>query len=105
MNLKMYYQKIRDWEAKIAEEFAVIVSNETPDGGKPGEKTEVARRIAAKMIVEGLARLATPAEAAAFRALQAAAKEAADQLAAVARVQVAMVTAAELEKLKSAGRE
>jgi len=57
MDLRIYYQKVRDVEAKIAEEFPFVVSRETPDGGKAGVKTQVPRRIAAKLIVEGLAEL------------------------------------------------
>jgi hypothetical protein len=66
MDLRGYYQKIREIEAKIAEAFAVIVSLESSDGGKAGTQTEVSRALAAKMIVEGLARLATPEEKRAF---------------------------------------
>jgi hypothetical protein len=62
MDLRIYYQKVRDTEAKIAEDFPVVVSRETPDGGKPGVRTQVPRRIAAKMIVEGIADLAKPKE-------------------------------------------
>ena len=57
MDLRIYYQKLRDMEAKIPEEFPTVVSRETPDGGKAGTKTQVPRRMAAKLIVEGLADL------------------------------------------------
>jgi hypothetical protein len=60
MDLRIYYQKIRDVEATITEEFPVVVSKETPDGGKKGVRTQVPRKIAAKMIVEGLAELPKP---------------------------------------------
>jgi hypothetical protein len=104
MDLRLYYQKIRDLEAKIAEEFPIIVSHETSNGGVPGAHTEVRKSLAAKMIVEGLARLATPAEAQAFRDLQAEAKQAVDQMIAAAKVQVAVVAASELERLRSAAK-
>ena len=39
-------------------EFPLVVSVETSDGGKGGTKTEVPRRLAAKLLVEGQARLA-----------------------------------------------
>ena len=68
MDLQIYYQKIREVEAKIADEFPIVVSNETADGGKDGRKTEVPRRLGAKMIVDGLARLATKEELKAYRA-------------------------------------
>ena len=60
MDMRLYYQKIRDMEAKIADEFVTIVSRETADGGKEGTKTEVPRRVAAKLVVEGVATLFQP---------------------------------------------
>jgi len=62
MDLRGYYQKIREVEATIADAYAVIVSLETPDGGKAGTQTEVTRSLAAKMIVNGLAKLAKVAD-------------------------------------------
>lgn len=66
MDLKNYYQKIKETEAKIADPFTVIISADTPDGGKAGRPAEVSRHLAAKMVVEGVARLATPEEVQAF---------------------------------------
>ena len=68
MDVRAYYQKIRKVEAELAERFVVVVSRETPDGGKPGVLTEVSRGLAAKLIVEDQAALASPEEAAEFRA-------------------------------------
>jgi hypothetical protein len=62
MDLRGYYQKIREVEATIADAYAVIVSLETPDGGKAGTQTEVPRSLAAKMIVSGMAKLAKAAD-------------------------------------------
>ena len=62
MNLRGYYKRIKDTEAAIEEPFPVIVSLATPDGGKAGQRTEVSRTVAAKMIIDGLARLATSDE-------------------------------------------
>jgi prolyl-tRNA synthetase len=101
MDLRLYYQKIRDMESKITEAFPVVVSNETADGGKPGALTEVTPGIAARMVVEGSAHLATAAEAKAFRAVQAEAKRVADQAAAAAKVQFTVVSTSELYKLKN----
>jgi len=100
MDLRVYYQKIRDEQAKIADEFPIVVSNETTDGGKQGTMTEVPRRLAAKLVVEGTAKIATTDEAAAFRKAQAVAKQAAEQLAASSRLQLTVVSSAELDKLK-----
>ncbi len=47
MDLRVYYQKIRKFEAEIPEPFVVLVSRETPDGGKAGVKTDVPRSLAA----------------------------------------------------------
>ena len=91
MDLKRYYEKIREVEAKIADEFPVVVSREMADGGKEGTHTEVARRLAARMIVEGLARLASATERDAFRALQAEACLLAEQVAAASKVQLAVL--------------
>jgi len=72
MDLRLYYQKIREASSKIADAFPVVVSKETADGGKDGILNEVTRAIAAKMLVEGLARLASAEESAALRQEQAA---------------------------------
>jgi hypothetical protein len=101
MDLKLYYQKIRAKESEITEAFPIVVSNETADGGKPGVLTEVTSGIAAKMVVDGVARLATAQEAKAFRAVQVDAKRVADQAAAAAKVQFTVVSTTELNKLKS----
>jgi hypothetical protein len=104
MDLKLYYQKIRDMESKITEPFPVVVSHETADGGKPGGLTEVTPGIAARMLVEGAARLATAEEAMAFQAVQAEAKRAADEAAAAAKVQFTVLSTTELNKLKGASK-
>jgi hypothetical protein len=101
MDLRLYYQKIRDKESEITEAFPIVVSNETADGGKAGVLTEVTPGIAAKMVVDGAARLATAQEAMAFRAAQVEAKRVADQAAAAATVQFTVVSTTELNKLKS----
>ncbi len=67
MDLRAYYQKIRKIEAEIKDAVVVIVSRETPEGGKAGARTEVARGLAARMIAEEKADLATPEDAAQFR--------------------------------------
>jgi hypothetical protein len=100
MDLKQYYQKIRDMESKTTEAFPVVVSNETADGGKPGVLTEVTPGIAARMLVEGVAHLATAEEAMTFRAAQAEAKRVADQEAAAAKVQFTVLSTTELNRLK-----
>jgi hypothetical protein len=102
MDLRLYYQKIREAEAKIGAEFPIVVSKETADGGKVGTKTEVPRRIAAKMLVEGLARLASAEEIKAYRTFVTEAKRVAEQVAQAAKLQLTVLSAADLERLSSA---
>src|ERR1035438_2217662 len=86
MDLTIYYQKVREEQAKISEEHVIVVSKDTPDGGKAGVCTEVPRALAARMFVDGMARPASVTETEAFRETQAKAKKVADDLAASARV-------------------
>jgi len=104
MDLKVFYQKLRQTEASIAEAHVVVVSLETPDGGRAGVRTEVPRALAARIVVEGRARLATPEESAEFREQAAEAKRAADQAATASRIQIAVVSESELKTLKSTMR-
>ena len=103
MDLQVYYRKIRETMDKIEGLFAIVVSLESPDGGKAGVKTEVPKHIAAKMIVDGLARLATPDEIREFLAEKAEAKRKADQAAAASRMQFVVMPPAE-QRVPKAGR-
>jgi hypothetical protein len=104
MDLQVYYQKLRDVEGKIPDEFPLVVSVETNDGGKGGTKTEVPRRTAAKLLIEGQARLATKEEVKAHREAVAEAKRAADRAAAAARLQLTVLSPNELDKLRGDAR-
>ncbi len=104
MDLRGYYRRIRETEAEIGGPFAVIVSLATPDGGREGTPAEVPRRVAAKMVVEGLARLASAAEESEFQMAQAEAARKAEQAAAAARVQLSVISSSELEQIKAAMR-
>jgi hypothetical protein len=66
MELRNYFQKIKQVESTIEDPFTLVVSLETGDGGKAGTFTEVSRSLAAKLIVNGLARLADAAEKQAY---------------------------------------
>jgi len=99
MDLRTYYQKIRDMEAGIPTQFAVVISKSTDNGGKSGLPVEVTREVAAKMVVEGSAVLAGADETAAFHAKQAAANKAAKDAAAAEKVSVTVVTSDDLRKL------
>jgi len=102
MDLRAYYQKIREAEAAIADVFAIVVSLETPDGGKAGIVNEVSRGTAAKMLVDGIARLAKPEEATDFQAQQAEAVRLAEQQTLTRQVQLSVVPTSELNQLKAA---
>jgi hypothetical protein len=105
MDLKLYYQKIRDTESKIPDAFPLIVSQPTDDGGKAGSLAEVTRAVAAKMIVESTARLATADEAKAYRDDRAVAKRFVDLAAEVSKIQVTVVPTAELARLAGDKKE
>ena len=62
MDLRFYYEAIRGIEAGIVEAEVVVVSCETSDGGRGGVKSTVPRKLAARMIVEGLAVLESEVE-------------------------------------------
>jgi len=104
MDLRLYYQKIRDTQAKIADPFPVIESCDTPDGGTAGRLTEVTPPVAAKLIVEGVARLAKEEDAAAFREARAKAKQEADEARAAARVQMTFLPVAEWNRMQDAAK-
>jgi hypothetical protein len=104
MDLQMYYEKIREAQTQIAEEFPLVVSMQTADGGKCGTKTEVPRRLAAKMMVEGLARLASQDEVKAHREALAEARQMAEREAATARLQLTVLSTTELDRLRSEAR-
>jgi hypothetical protein len=104
MDLKVYYQKLRRIEAEMANRDVVVVSLETPDGGKPGVKGEVPKEVAAKLIVESRARVATEEETADFLAETVEAKRLADQAAAANRVQIAVLSEADLKALRGQQR-
>ena len=104
MDLTLYYNKIREQERDISEEFPVIVSNETGDGGKAGHLTEVPKEVAARLIVQGVARLAASEQREAFRAAQAAALRSVEEVAAAGRVQFSVMPTADLDRLKTAAK-
>jgi hypothetical protein len=105
MNLKSYYQKIHEVERTILEPFVVLVSHATPDGGKEGVLIEVPSAVAAKMIADGRAHLASTDEAKEFRQKAADAKRAADEEALANKMQISIVPTAELRKAVRPSKE
>ena len=88
MDLKSYYRKIREIEQAIDEEFPIVVSKETRDGGRAGVFTEVPRVLAAKLIVDGIAEIAEAIVAKRHRDSQAEARRVAGQKQAGSRIEI-----------------
>jgi hypothetical protein len=94
MDLKVYYQKLRQIEASLQDADVVVVSLATPDGGRAGVSTEAPRAIAARLIAEGGARLASEEEAQKHREQHTEVRRLAEQAAAASRIQVTVVSEA-----------
>jgi len=105
MDLRLYYHNLRKAEEEIADEFVVLMSHATPDGGKSGQTTEVPRHLAAQAIVEGRGRLATQEEAAAFYKSAADARRNAEQATLATKVQVNLISESDLQSLRSPKNE
>ena len=100
MDLKLFFHKVRTIEATIPGEDAIVVSLETPDGGRPGRCAEVRREVAAKLIAQGKARLASEEESESFQRATLEAKRAADERLARNRVQLSVPPQTEIELLR-----
>jgi len=98
MDVRQYFRKLRETEASIYENYPLVMSLETEDGGKAGLITEVHRHVAAKMIVEGRAVLANEDEKSRYREQQISAQKAAEKEQLSKRLQVAIVTESELHQ-------
>jgi hypothetical protein len=98
MDLRSYYKRVREAEATLTGEHLVMVSLETSEGGKAGVRTETPRAIAAKLIAEERARVATEQEAREFHEANRDAKEAHEEAEAAKRIQVMVIPAREFEK-------
>ena len=96
MDLNSYYIKMREQQATIAEEYPVVVSHATSDGGVKGRMTEVTKRIAARLIVEGMARLATAIETSDFHNLKQQAKAAVENVAKDAALEATQIAMSKL---------
>lgn len=101
MDVKQYFRRLREIEAGITDEYPVIVSVETPDGGKAGLVSEVSRANAAKLMAEGRAILADSQQIELLRTKQAEATEAAQFAELTRQVQVAFISESELQARKA----
>jgi hypothetical protein len=101
MDLRVYYQKLKKLEQEITEPHVVVVSQETPDGGKAGQRTEVSRRAGARLVIEGRARLASAEEAAEYRNVSELTRQTAEQRAMAQKIQINVVSEADFRTVKS----
>ena len=104
MDMRIYYTKIHSIEQSLPDDWNVVISLDTPEGGKAGMPSEVTRRNAARLIADGRARVATDDEAKAFRQSLVEAKRTADDAAAASRIQVTLVPSTDLQSLKAVAR-
>lgn len=104
MDLRVFFQKLRKLEQEIPDAHVIVISHETSDGGRAGRLSEVARPVAARLILEGHAHLATPEEAEQFRAEARKAMEDAQQRQLMDKVQVNVISDADLRAMKNAIR-
>jgi len=102
VDLRAFYQKVQKQEKEIPGSHAIVVSTETADGGRPGQTTEVAKGVAARMIVEGKARLATAEECAKHQANVMQGIEETKRRDLMGRAQVRLLSDSDVEALRSA---
>jgi hypothetical protein len=102
MNLKDYYREIAAQEAAIEESFVLIISLQTPNGGRAGIPSEVNRATAAKLVVDKQARLATPEEVKKLRDEREEQQRQRDIAALQERVRMTRLAEDELRSLKKA---
>lgn len=100
MDLKHYYAEVATMEKTIEGEDALVVSRPTGDGGKAGVMSEVSRPVAARLVVEKKARLATPEEVDYYRLEQAEGHKLRQEAALSQRVQVTLVSEHEWKSLQ-----
>ncbi len=101
MDLRIYFQKMREIENEITDPFVVVLSLDTPDGGRAGRLTEVARAVAAQLVVEAKARLTTEDEAREYRERMERARVEAEQALAKSGMQFTLLTEQESRALRS----
>ena len=102
MDMRQFYKKLRQFEEGIKSEEVIVVSNETPDGGKAGVKSEVKRSVAARMLAEGRVCLATEEEAQLYHQEKEAAYKHGQEVLNSGKLQLAVLTEPELKAIKNA---
>lgn len=104
MDLRAYYRKLREMEASMTEDFPIVKSLATEEGGMGGRLTEVPRVVAARLLVEGGAELATVEETRDFRAAVKQAQEAEEQRRQASQIQFTILSEADLQSLQRSPR-
>src|SRR3954453_13934471 len=102
MDVKQYFRRLREIEQSFIDRYPVVISLETPAGGKAGLIAEMSREVAAKMIVEGRAVLASAEQKTAYYEHQDATKRAAEKAELAKRVQVAIIADPEFQSQATA---
>lgn len=105
MDLKAYFRKVREIESTIEGDYAIVVSLETSDGGRPGQMTEVTKQVAARLIMDGKARLAGSDESRDFYQAIACERDEVIRRDAENRINVTLVTERPLPELKPRRRQ
>jgi hypothetical protein len=91
MDLRQYYKKLHELESKMPESHVLVVSVETGDGGKEGVITEVPRRNACQLILDGRAKRMDPEQEAQYRAQEALKRGEFQRARTASRIQVQLV--------------
>lgn len=91
MDLRQYYKKLHEMESKMPETHVLVVSVETGDGGKAGVITEVPRRNACQLILDGRAKRAEEEQEKDYRLMESVKREEFQRAKRASRVQVEFV--------------
>jgi|SRR5271154_1644619 len=92
MDLRQFYKKMREVEATLPHPYVMVTSVETSDGGRPGIVSEVAREVAAMLIVSGKAIQANDSEIESYRVSQDETRATLEKAEMAKRLQVAIIS-------------
>lgn len=104
MDLRGYYRKLRDIERNLLDDYVVVQSLATPDGGIAGRLTEVGKEVAARMVADGLAELAGENDVEVFRRELAEQKKREDQKRAATQIQFTVLSESDLRSLQKGSK-
>lgn len=91
MDLRQYYKKLHELESNMPETHVLVVSVETGDGGKEGVVTEVPRRNACQLILDGRAKRLGPEQEAEYRTQETLMRGAFERAKTASRIQVQLM--------------